>query len=153
MTIADYTKLLDRDLGRLRQEIEAYPIDAALWAPSPGAGNPAGNLCQHLCGNLREYVGRLLGNVAYQRDRPAEFAARQATRDELLALIDETRAGVIPALTGVDPSAPYPVEVLGYPMSAGYFLIHLLGHFNYHLGQIDAHRRAHTGQGALKFVS
>lgn len=153
MTPADYAKLLDRDLGRLRQEIEAYPSDELLWAPAAGAGNPAGNLCQHLCGNLREYIGRLLGGVTYERDRPAEFAAQKATRAGLLALIDETRSLVIPALDRVDLSARYPQEVLGYSMTAGYFLIHLFGHFSYHLGQIDAHRRNTTGQGALKFTS
>jgi hypothetical protein len=26
-------------------------------------------------------------------------------------------------------------------MTLGYFLIHLYGHFNYHLGQINYHRR------------
>ena len=29
------------------------------------------------------------------------------------------------------------------------FVVHLYGHFNYHLGQIDYLRRTLTGQGAL----
>jgi uncharacterized damage-inducible protein DinB len=35
----------------------------------------------------------------------------------------------------------YPEEVLGYPMTTGFFLVHLFGHFGYHLGQINYHRR------------
>lgn len=35
----------------------------------------------------------------------------------------------------------YPSEVLGYPMTTLYFLLHLLAHLNYHLGQINYHRR------------
>jgi uncharacterized damage-inducible protein DinB len=35
----------------------------------------------------------------------------------------------------------YPLEVLGYPMTTLYFLLHLQAHLNYHLGQINYHRR------------
>lgn len=153
MNLKELATVLDRDLRRLIQEVEAYPDDAALWAPGPA--NPGGNLCQHLCGNLREYIGRILGGVAYERDRPAEFAARAATRAELVALVEETRRLVIPALEGL-PSTTlterYPQDVLGMPMTTGFFLLHVLGHFNYHLGQIDLHRRHQGPAGALTFV-
>ncbi|WP_310586231.1 hypothetical protein [Lacihabitans soyangensis] len=35
----------------------------------------------------------------------------------------------------------YPDNVFGYEMKTDYFLIHLVGHLNYHLGQINYHRR------------
>ena len=35
----------------------------------------------------------------------------------------------------------YPIEVFGHPMTTGYFLTHLTTHFNYHLGQVNYHRR------------
>ena len=35
----------------------------------------------------------------------------------------------------------YPTEALGYKMTTEYFLIHLLSHLSYHLGQINYHRR------------
>ena len=40
-----------------------------------------------------------------------------------------------------DLKAIYPIEVLGHPMTTGFFLFHLQGHLNYHLGQINYHRR------------
>ncbi|WP_312822420.1 DinB family protein [Epilithonimonas sp.] len=40
-----------------------------------------------------------------------------------------------------DLEKDYPTEALGYKMTTGYFLIHLLSHLNYHLGQINYHRR------------
>ncbi|MGD9903078.1 MAG: hypothetical protein AB7U83_06380 [Vicinamibacterales bacterium] len=44
----------------------------------------------------------------------------------------------------------FPEEVLpGGPMPNRHFVLHLYGHLNYHLGQIDYLRRALTGQGAL----
>ena len=45
--------------------------------------------------------------------------------------------------------ATYPEQVLGAPISTRQFLVHLAGHLNYHLGQIDYLRRTLTGQGAL----
>lgn len=156
MTLIDFSQVLDRDLRRLVQEISAYPEDALVWAELPGGVNPGGNLVQHLCGNLREFIGRILCGIAYERDRPAEFAARAASREELVRLVEETRALVIPALRALDATVLgelYPQKVLGHEMTTGYFLIHLLGHFNYHLGQIDVHRRQVTGHGAIGLVS
>jgi hypothetical protein len=47
----------------------------------------------------------------------------------------------LPTLTSAVLEETYPLEVLGYPMSTQYFLIHLYGHLNYHLGQVNYHRR------------
>jgi uncharacterized damage-inducible protein DinB len=44
-------------------------------------------------------------------------------------------------LSEEDLKKEYPIEALGYPMTTEYFLIHLFGHLNYHLGQINYHRR------------
>jgi hypothetical protein len=44
----------------------------------------------------------------------------------------------------------FPEHVLpGGPVTNRQFVIHLYGHLNYHLGQIDYLRRMLTGQGAL----
>ena len=48
---------------------------------------------------------------------------------------------VFASLKAEDLEKPYPLEVLGYPMTTGYFLIHLYGHLNWHLGQVNYHRR------------
>ena len=72
--------LYQRDLTRLHQEIAAFPSQDTLWATVPGISNSAGHLTLHLEGNLREYVGRLIGNVAFARNRPQEFPAPQSRR-------------------------------------------------------------------------
>jgi hypothetical protein len=41
-----------------------------------------------------------------------------------------------------------PKETLGYPMTTSYFLMHLYGHLNWHLGQINYHRRLLTTQNS-----
>ena len=38
----------------------------------------------------------------------------------------------------------FPINVLGYEMDTIHFVTHLYGHLNYHLGQINYHRRLMT---------
>ena len=138
------TELYERDLNKLREEIMQFTDEADLWKTSEGVTNSAGNLCQHLTGNLQHFFGAVLGSSGYVRDRDAEFASKTATRAELLADIDSAFASVkntIASLTDEDFSKTYPIEVFGQPMTTGYFLTHLATHFNYHLGQINYHRR------------
>ena len=148
--------LFNRDIKRLAQEIEAYSDEAILWKKAEGISNPAGNLALHLVGNLNEYIGRQLGEIAYQRNRPLEFSATNVPKQELLNKIADTQKVVEKAVKKLKIKQfqdKYPENVLGYDMTVEYFLVHLSAHLNYHLGQIDYHRRFLTGGNALKFVS
>ena len=144
MLNAILSELYERDLNKLREEIEQFTDEADLWTTSGGITNSAGNLCQHLTGNLRHFLGAVLGGSGYVRDRDAEFAAKGTTKADLLADIDAAAASVkdtLSKLTDDDFAKTYPIEVFGHPMTTGYFLVHLATHFNYHLGQINYHRR------------
>jgi hypothetical protein len=48
--------------------------------------------------------------------------------------------------------AAYPEDVLGVPLSTRQFLISLLGHLNYHLGQIDYARRILSHGTAIAYA-
>lgn len=148
---AELAALYRRDLARLVRQHDAFP-DADLWRVLPGVTNAAGNLMLHLDGNLRAFVGKNIGGIAYERDRPREFSAKDVPRDELAATLAEM-ADLIPrVLSDVPPTRwddIYPENVLGEPLSHRQFVVHLYGHLNYHLGQIDYLRRTLTGQGAL----
>ena len=136
--------LMLRDLNKLRQEIEAYSSDEKLWLTQGEIKNSAGNLCLHLCGNLQHYIGRQLGQSSYVRNRDAEFSTQGLSKEKLLQEIDATLRIVPKTLDKLDPSIleqQYPENVFNRPMTTGYFLIHLAGHLNYHLGQINYHRR------------
>ena len=138
----------NRDLKRLHKEIEAYTDEAVLWQKAEGISNPAGNLCLHLVGNLNEYIGRQLGEIAYQRNRPLEFSATDVPQKDLLQMIEKTQEVVENALNRLENEqfqAKFPENVLGYDMTVHYFLVHLNGHLNYHLGQINYHRRLLMG--------
>lgn len=146
--IADLRRLLARDLATLRREVEAYPDDASLWAVVPGLPNPGGTLALHLCGNLRHFIGAGLGRNGYVRDREAEFALRDLPRAELVAEISRATADVDAALEALDPARlrePFPLAVGGVHPQTRLFILHLLAHLAFHLGQLDAHRRVATG--------
>lgn len=136
--------IYERDLNKLREEVASYAEESDLWKLADGISNSGGNLCLHLTGNLKHFFGAVLGENGYVRDRDLEFADKNVARSEMLADIDETRVVVLSTLAGLteeDLDKPYPIEVFGKPMTTGFFVTHLATHFNYHLGQINYHRR------------
>ncbi len=145
-----------RDLKRLLQEIEAFPSDDALWRVAPGVTNSAGNLALHLEGNLREYIGRQLGGVAYTRQRPLEFSSKGAPAAALAAQmrdLPESISRVIAGLSNAKLDEPFPEQGLPQQRTNRLYLLHLYGHFNYHLGQIDYLRRIVTEGKAVDFAN
>ncbi|HEX5228708.1 MAG TPA: DinB family protein [Bryobacteraceae bacterium] len=150
---ADLALLFHRDLPRLLQQIEAFPDDEILWRTCPGVTNPAGNLVLHLEGNLREYIGRQLGGAAYNRKRDLEFSSKGPPKQDLTRRIAELRElipGIVATLSSEQMQSAYPEVVLEAPLSTQAFLIHLHGHLNWHMGQIDYLRRTLSGHGAIR---
>jgi hypothetical protein len=145
MPIADeLAALYRRDLLRLAQQLPAFTHPDQLWQCVPGITNSAGNLMLHLEGNLREYVGRLLGGIPYRRQRDLEFSEKGIDAAVLTARIEDTGRlvpGVIGQLSDERMQAILTENPLGAPLSTQQFLIHLYGHLSYHLGQIDYLRR------------
>lgn len=144
MIIETLQFLYKRDLEKLRHEIGLYRDESAIWKIDEGITNSAGNLCLHLVGNLNAFIGAELGKSGYVRERDLEFSTRETPRDELFKKIDETIQVVANALDGLSVEQleeDYPIVVFAEKIPTGYFLIHLTTHFNYHLGQINYHRR------------
>lgn len=150
-------RLLARDLQSLQHEIAAYPDDAALWALPPGIANSGGTLALHLVGNLRHFIGAVLGGGTYVRDREREFTERGLSRSVVSAMVAETAREVMAVLSTLDPArldAPFPLTVLETQLVTSDFLLHLCTHLTYHVGQVDYHRRITTGQGTtVKTIS
>jgi hypothetical protein len=146
--LASMVALYERDITKLEKEVDSYPNDTSLWIKDGLINNPAGNLALHLCGNLQHYIGKVLGNTNYVRNRPHEFSAGALPKKEILAEISKTKTDVISTLQNLDASMLgklYPEKVFDYEMTTSYFLNHLLAHLSYHLGQINYHRRLLTG--------
>ena len=155
MLAAELAALYTRDLTRLVQELSAFPDTATLWQTRAGITNSAGNLALHLEGNLREFIGRLLGNQDYARDRPREFSDSGLEKRELITRLSAVRDEipmVIAGLSAEELDAAYPMVYGGMTLPTRQMLIHLEGHLSYHLGQIDYLRRVLTGDGAVTFA-
>jgi uncharacterized damage-inducible protein DinB len=152
---ADLLVILRRDLRCFIREVEAFPDDATLWATVPGISNSAGNLALHVAGNLRSFLGGVLGDTGYQRYREQEFGQREGSRAEVAALLEaasvELEAGLRP-LTAESQVAPYPQAVAGVQPPTGRWLLHLATHLAFHLGQAGYLRRTLTGEAGATGV-
>jgi uncharacterized damage-inducible protein DinB len=137
--------LFRRDLKRLSDEISKYPDDDTLGKLVNGINNSAANLTLHLTGNLNHFVGHQLGGSGYERDREAEFGRTDITKNELLDKLADCQQVVADSLQKIDDeqldNMHDPGFITGETMSIRQFLMHLYGHLNYHLGQINYHRR------------
>lgn len=142
--IDNLKSLFLRDIGKVRTELTSYPSEELLYLMPDGIPNSGGNLVHHITGNLRHFLGAIIAQNGYIREREAEFIA-QISMAELLVALDDTEKAVeltFGLLTEEKMQEEYPIEVFsGQKMSTQYFILHLLGHLNYHLGQINYHRR------------
>jgi hypothetical protein len=144
MIIHSLKLVFERDLNRLKSEIEHYRNEQTIWYVEKGIANSAGNLCLHIVGNLNAYIGVGLGNSGYIRNRELEFSLKDIPRADLLLKIDDTVKVVedgLNKLTENRMSEDFPIIVWDKPTEMGFTLIHLATHLNYHLGQVNYHRR------------
>lgn len=145
MLITTLKTLYDRDLRKLRSEIEQYNSEDALWRIEKNIPNSAGNLALHLVGNLNGFIGATLGHTGYVRQRELEFSLKGIPKVELMRQIEET-IGVVDStldkLTLQDLAKDFPEPVFGgKTVTIEYMLVHLASHLGYHLGQVNYHRR------------
>ena len=64
-------------LGRVAHCLGQLTDEQVWWRPGPDR-NAIGNLVLHLAGNLNQLIGSGVGGRPDDRDRPAEFAARES---------------------------------------------------------------------------
>ena len=144
MILQTLKTLFNRDLDKLKFEIESYEFEKQIWTIDKNISNSAGNLCLHLIGNLNTYIGAEIGKTGYVRNRPLEFSLKDIPKSELIQKVEDTISVVNNALnnlTEADLETIYPQIVFEKEMTTGFFLIHLSTHLAYHLGQINYHRR------------
>ena len=142
--ISTITSLFERDLNKLAEEINLYKNEEDLWKIKEGISNSGGNLTLHLIGNLNHFIGAILGNTGYIRERDKEFSLKNIPRVQLvedLKSTNEVIKNTLPLLLQEDLKKDFPVPINDKTSSTSFVLLHLLAHFNYHLGQVNYHRR------------
>ena len=151
MFIEHIHHILRRELRGMQSELLAYPDEAAIWRSVPGLPNTAGTIALHVAGNLQHFIGAQLGSSGYVRDREAEFGRCDVPVSEMVEELDTTIAALDATFAKLEEEAmdrPFPQEIAGVRPTVGEFLIHLVAHLAYHLGQIDYHRRCTSGDAA-----
>lgn len=144
MILETLKSLFNRDLLKLKTEIELYRNEDNLWRITGSISNSAGNLCLHLIGNLNTYIGAGLLKTNYVRQRDLEFSLKNISKAELIEKIEATIAVVDQSLDSLsvnDLVKDFPIMIRDKSTEMEYTLLHLLTHLNYHLGQINYHRR------------
>ncbi len=129
------------ELEQLRDAVRqvAEPLsEKELWTKPLEPGNSIGHLILHLTGNLNHYVGAQLGGSAYIREREREFTeANPPAKETVLANLDKavvTIRQVVSGLSAEQLAAPHPETRFGSVFNG---LVHLLGHFAIHRGQMS----------------
>lgn len=128
-------------LEQLRDQVRqlAEPLSDANFYKKPlEPGNSVGHLILHLTGNLNHFVGAQLGKTGYTRDREKEFTdAEPPSKADALKNLDgavATFRRVVEKLSSEELAAPHPEARFGSVLGA---LVHLVGHFALHRGQMS----------------
>lgn len=142
--LKELNEMYARYLKMAIDDIATYTNEQDIWKVAPGINNSGGNLALHLAGNLRLFIGAILGDTPYERDRDAEFSLKDIPQTELISLLTITTNVVTATLEKMEEGSTaeiYPTDKFGAGKTINYVLFHLLAHLAYHQGQINYHRR------------
>lgn len=143
MTAQLFLEIFERDINKLKEEISLYKNEQDLWKTEKHISNSAGTLTLHLIGNLNHFIGAVLSNTGYIREREKEFSDTNVPREKMLHDLNEVLRivkNILSKMSATDLQKDFPVELIGKRKTMQALLI-LTAHFNYHLGQINYHRR------------
>jgi uncharacterized damage-inducible protein DinB len=136
--------LYTREIEKLKQEILSFESDDLLWKNFEQSTMAAGNHALLITGTLQHFIGNIIGDSGYIRNKEAELKARNVPRERLLEEIDNARQIVVDTLEQVsktDLQKVFPTNEFDEPVTTEFYLIHLLKHMSFHLGQINLLRQ------------
>ncbi len=128
---------LNQSLGKIEKALVRLGPDQ-IWDRTHESENAIGNLLLHLAGNVRQWIICGLGGKPDARDRPSEFAQREALPlDELLTKLRQTVEEADATLGSLAPDAflaTHKIQV--YDVTGMHAVLHVITHFAEHTGQI-----------------
>jgi uncharacterized damage-inducible protein DinB len=139
-----FIQIYEMDLQKIINEVNLYENEADLWKLSNGITNSGGNLALHLIGNINHFFGANLGGTDYKRERDLEFSDKNVSREQLVRSLEnviEVLKNALGKLSDEDFQDVYPEELGGRTLNNFAVVAYMLSHLNYHLGQINYHRR------------
>jgi len=126
-------------VGRLNHE--------QIWTRNADNLNSVGNLVLHLCGNVRQWIGFGIGELADQRDRDGEFAARGGLEPaELIERARQTVSDAIGIIGNFDGARLLEkVTIQNHEVTKMEAIYQVVEHFAQHTGQIMFITKMFTG--------
>ena len=131
------TRLCVHLTGQIRTCLDALKIEQIWWRPNESS-NAIGNLVLHCAGSTRFYIGHVVGQRDFVRDRQAEFAERrELPAAELLARLDMAIREADEVLVQLAPERLLDItERTPKPMTLVEAISLQLAHYALHAGQI-----------------
>ena len=132
--------LYTREIDRLKNEISAFDADELLWKHPEANIISAGNNCLLITGTLQHFIGNIIGDSGYIRNKEAEMKAKNLNRERLEEEIENTKKIVIDTLEQVsktDLQKVFPTNEFEEAVSTEFYLIHMLNTLSFHIGQIS----------------
>jgi len=136
--------LYNNELDKLNDELMAYESDELIWKTVGENKITAGNNCLIISGIMQQYIGSMIGEFEYMRNKEAELKAKHMSKERLSEEIANTRKVVIATLEEVskmDLMKIYPTTEFTEPVTTEYYLLHLLKTLSFYYGQIAYHRQ------------
>ena len=110
------------------------------WSPTDSETNSPCALATHIAGTEGMSIHQVIGGIDIHRDRDAEFAAKDSTVADLVALLDrtlETSRRVLGGLSADELGATREFRAGEPPVQVRWVLVNLIGHLGQHLGHLS----------------
>ncbi len=139
----DFLIFIDRAFDKMFLAVEDLGDDLINLKPDlPGANSPYAILT-HCIGVVDYWIGNLIGDRGFVRDRPAEFAAKGKVAD-IRVRVDEVKQRIREDIVKIDGPADTGEPLSGYNpeggpdnWTQGAILIHTYEELVQHLGHMD----------------
>ena len=130
-------RLVEESIPRLIKCLDQLSLDEVWFRPNANTVS-VGNLCLHLCGNVRQWLISGLGGKPDIRNRPLEFSTTgPIPKETLIKDLNKLSQEILNTLEGIkveDLLKKRPVQI--YEETGLSILVHVTEHFSYHVGQV-----------------
>ena len=146
--VAEASHVFGASLARIEHCVKQLSDPQIWWRPRPEM-NSIGNLMLHLSGNVGQWVVSSIANVPSNRNRPAEFAQREAIpKAQLLRTLREAVEGAVRAIESIKTSEQLlqSRRIQGNDTNLLTAIFHAASHFEGHTQEIIGMTRQILGE-------
>jgi uncharacterized damage-inducible protein DinB len=139
--IQNYISVLRERRADILQTLEGLSADALNWRLLPENANSLYALTVHSLGAERRWIHAVVGQRTIERDREAEFRARGQDVTALraqYAVVARDSEQILAPLAAADLEA---IRPLPQPRAVRWCILHVVEHYNEHLGQMRLTRQ------------